>query len=165
MVGSPIPKMKIEINNRQKNGHPRITNIKKLVRKLMCKAMVLAPELKWSEISVVLMNDEQIRICKVQLFDIHEITDVISLRYDPVPGEQSLYSGEIFVNIQRAIAHSDETGREWTASKELSLYLAHGCDHLMNSTDYDRKGYLRMRRRELNWLKDHDIAKLSTNLM
>jgi len=160
-----IPKMKIEINNRQKNCHPNITNIKKLVCKLMYKAIALAPELQWSEISIVLVNDEQIRDCKAQLFDIHEITDVISLRYDPIPGERNLYSGEIFANVQRAITHSARTRHGWTASKELSLYLAHGCDHLMNSSDYDRKGYLRMRRRELQWLKARDIAKLSTNLL
>ncbi len=165
MAGSPIPKMKIEINNRQKSWHPRINNIKKLIRKLMYKAMPLSPKLKWSEISVVLMNDEQIRECKTKLFDIREITDVISLRYNPMPGENNLYSGEIFVNIQRAITHSAKIKQRWTASKELSLYLAHGCDHLMDSTDYDKQGYLRMRRRELNWLKDLEIAKLSTNLL
>lgn len=165
MAGSLTPKMKIEINNRQKNCHPNITGIRKLVLKLMYKAMPLAPELKWGEVSIVLMNDAQIRDCKTQLFDIHEITDVISLRYDPLPGDQNLCSGEIFVNVQRALTHSVKTEHGWTASKELSLYLAHGCDHLMDSTDYDQKGYLRMRRRELKWLKDHDIAKLAENLI
>lgn len=157
--------MKIEINNRQKEYRLNISNIKKLVRQLMVMAMDLAPGTKWGEISIVVVDDDCIRDLKTQLFDLREITDVISLRYDPVPGDSKLLAGEIFVNIQRAVLSSRKMPSGWTASKELALYLAHGCDHLMNSTDYDRKGYQRMRRRELKWLKDRNIKALSKDLI
>ncbi len=157
--------MKIEINNRQKARRPHIAGIRQLVRKLMDRARPLSPDLRWGEISVVLMDDVQMKECKAQLFDVREVTDVISLRYDPIPGEKNFCSGEIFVNVQRAAACSGIKGRDWNASRELALYLAHACDHLMNSKDYDRAGYLRMRRREMKWLRDRDIAALSTRLI
>ena len=165
MAECPTQKMKIEINNRQKACRPNLANLKRLVRKLMIRAMDLDPNAKWEEISIVLTDDDVIRDLKTQLFDARHVTDVISLRYDPIPGEKGLLTGEIFVNVERALRRRPGAQRGWNASKELSLYLAHGCDHLMNSTDYDRKGYRRMRRRELQWLKERDIAKLSGNLM
>jgi len=157
--------MKIEINNRQKTCRPKIANIKKLIRKLMTMATMLDPESLWGELSVVLADDDGIKEIKAQLFDMREVTDVISLRYEMIPGDKGLLTGEIFVNVQRALQHSSETHTGWNASKELALYLAHGCDHLMNSTDYDRKGYMRMRRRELNWLSEQEIAELSARLI
>lgn len=157
--------MKIEINNRQKICRPAITNIRKLAGKLMKLAGKLDPAAAWGELSVVLTDNDCIRELKARLFNISEVTDVISLRYEEAPGDHGLLTGEIFVNVQRALEHSQKTRQGWNASKELSLYLAHGCDHLMNSTDYDQKGYRLMRKRELNWLKNPQIADLSTRLI
>ncbi|MDD4872766.1 MAG: rRNA maturation RNase YbeY [Kiritimatiellae bacterium] len=156
--------MKIEINNRQKICNPNITKIKKLIKELMRRANELSPDTKWGEISVALVDDNCIKALKTHFFERQEITDVISLRYNPIPGDKACLTGEIFVNIQRAIKYPQKTSSRWNASNELALYLAHGCDHLMNSSDHDETGYRRMRRRELGWLKQRSIAVLTKNL-
>jgi len=157
--------MKIEINNRQELYRPSISRIRLLVRHLMKLAGKLEPCAKWSEISVVLLDNSGIKALNKQLLDKNGFTDVLSLRYDPVPGDTGCLTGEIFVNVQRAFQCARKTRDGWDASREFALYLAHGCDHLMNSTDYDNAGYNRMRRRELGWLKKHTIAALSSNLL
>ena len=156
--------MKIEINNSQAICRPDIMRIKKLVQLLMARAVKLDPAARWGEISLVLTDDDGIRPLKSHYFKRNEATDVISLRYDPLPGDGQKLTGELFVNVQRALLVAEKARPGWNASRELALYLAHGCDHLMNSTDDDAAGYRQMRRRELTWLKDKTIARVSNKL-
>jgi len=156
--------MKIEVKNRQQLCRPNIPKIRKLVRQLMKMALKLDPGTRWSEISVVLLDNSGIRDMNRHFLDKDNVTDVLSLRYAPVPGDNEYLTGEIFVNIQRAFQCPSKPGSKWNASRELALYLAHGCDHLMNSTDYKDSGYRRMRRRELGWLKEPAITGPSSNL-
>jgi len=150
--------MKIEINNLQRFCRPDIQRIRNLVHGLMQKANALDRNTSWSEISIIFLDNKRIKALKARLFGIDEVTDVISQRYAAIPGDNRKLTGEIYVNVQRAIENS--TAR-WDASRELALYLAHGCDHLMNSRDDTRDGYTRMRRRELNWLRGKKIAGLT----
>lgn len=88
-------------------------------------------------------------------------TDVLSFCYDPMPGDYGLHVGEIVVNVERAIEETKISagGRNtWTASDELALYIAHGCDHLSGEDDASPRQRTRMRRRELRWLKDAKAA-------
>lgn len=80
-------------------------------------------------------------------------TDVVTQRYDPMPGEASGIYGELYVNCDQAIRVAPKR-RGWSAAKELLLYVAHGMDHLSGADDLEPSGYRRMRRRELAWLKD-----------
>jgi ssRNA-specific RNase YbeY (16S rRNA maturation enzyme) len=79
-------------------------------------------------------------------------TDVTTQRYDAMPGEEMGVYGELYVNVERAISVSS-CRSIWGADKELLLYIAHGMDHLAGSDDFTEKDYLRMRRRELSWLR------------
>ncbi len=79
-------------------------------------------------------------------------TDVITQRYDPMPGELDGVYGEIYVNVERAI-EATPNRRGWSAAKELLLYVAHGMDHLSGADDFGNEAYNKMRRRELKWLK------------
>ncbi len=72
---------------------------------------------------------------------------------------------EIIVNIQRAVETASRIGKRWSKQKEFALYIAHGCDHLWGEDDHDDAGRKRMRRRELNWIKDLDKNKLLYNLI
>ena len=129
----------------------------------MEKVQRLAPNRTWAEVSVVLTDDAGIVPINSRHLGSEEVTDVISFCYDPVPGEnadlpasghdsgQGL-TGEIIVNVQRA-AERGAGHTRWGAGSELALYLAHGCDHLADETDYDPRGRTRMRRRELRWLR------------
>lgn len=65
-----------------------------------------------------------------------------------------MHTAEIFVNVERA-AQVRPCSRKWNASRELALYIAHGCDHLISGEDDARDDERkRMRARELRWLRE-----------
>ena len=79
-------------------------------------------------------------------------TDVITQRYDAMPGEAEGVYGELYVNTDQAIRVASRR-HGWSAAKELLLYVAHGMDHLSGADDLSPRDYDRMRRRELRWLR------------
>jgi rRNA maturation RNase YbeY len=119
-----------------------------------------------SEISVVLTDDAQMKALNRLFLQKAETTDVLSFRYDSLPGEQGADSGEIMVNVEQAVreglhrAQSGQFRNPWSPSHELCLYLAHGCDHLGGWDDQDPAGRRRMRRRELRWVRMADSEGL-----
>jgi ssRNA-specific RNase YbeY (16S rRNA maturation enzyme) len=97
------------------------------------------------------------RACKRTLFGKDAVTDVISLAYDPVPGEADGRTADVYINTERAAQES--AARERPARRaaggitaEFALYLAHGIDHLTGGRDETPAGRRGMRRRELRWL-------------
>ena len=80
-------------------------------------------------------------------------TDVITQRYDAMPGEAEGVYGELYVNTDQALRVALKR-RGWSPAKELLLYVAHGMDHLSGADDLKPRDYDRMRRRELGWLKE-----------
>ncbi len=86
-------------------------------------------------------------------------TDVITQGYDAMPGEEPGIYGELYVNVDQARRVAPKCAG-WSAAKELLLYVAHGMDHLSGADDLDEKGYARMRRRELGWLKGLMLSAL-----
>ena len=78
-------------------------------------------------------------------------TDVITQRYDAMPGEAEGVYGELYVNVDQALRAAPKR-RGWSPAKELLLYVAHGMDHLSGADDLKPRDYDRMRRRELGWL-------------
>ena len=151
-----ILKMRIEISNKQNNNPVNRKSIKKLAQYLMDRINRFERGKGCSCLSILLTDDTGIQPLNRIYLDKTGITDVISLRYSSIPGETGLFSADLIVNIEQAINNS--TSR-WSASKELALYIAHGCDHLMGETDSSETGRRRMRRRELGWLKE--AAKLN----
>ena len=107
---------------------------------------------------MLLMDNAGIKRVNRALFGRHEVTDVISQRYDPMPGLDGRHGGEVFVNVQRAAERaasirSKARGRSgkpraWDESRELALYIAHGCNHLTGAEDAEAAGRSRMRRRD-----------------
>ena len=79
-------------------------------------------------------------------------TDVITQRYDAMPGEREGVYGELYVNVDQALRVAPKR-RGWSPAKELLLYVAHGMDHLSGADDLKPRDYDRMRRRELVWLR------------
>ena len=79
-------------------------------------------------------------------------TDVITQRYDAMPGEAEGVYGELYVNVDQALRVAPKR-RGWSTAKELLLYVAHGMDHLSGADDLKPRDYDRMRRRELGWLR------------
>lgn len=144
--------MKIAINNRQK----RLTINKKaagcLISFLMQKASRLLPERKWDEISVVIADNALMSAVNTEFMNDSSPTDVLSFALPPMPGEPDLFSGEVFVNAEIALEIGG--GNAAKTAHELALYIAHGCDHIMDQDDRTASERKTMRSRELRWLKE-----------
>lgn len=107
------------------------------------------PERKFAALSVILTDHQGMIPVHEAYFGCEETTDVVSLAYDPIPPEKNELSGEIVVNVQRAW----EERRRGSASEELALYIAHGCDHLAGADDDTEVRRQAMRKREQGWLR------------
>jgi probable rRNA maturation factor len=76
-----------------------------------------------------------------------------------IPGEPGGLIGELFINVERAVRVAPRRA-DWSADRELALYLAHGLDHLTGADDHAPEERARMRRRELAWLKRLPLTPL-----
>jgi len=99
----------------------------------------------------VLTDDAGIAPLNQQYFGKSSPTDVISILYAPMPGEDDSVRGEIHVNVLRAQVLGDDSG---AASRELALYIAHGIDHLTGASDRTAAQRRQMLQRELGWLRE-----------
>ena len=161
--------MRIDVSNRQTSMGVDTRKVRALLRVLMQRAALLDPETEWLEISALLTDDEGIRRLNEAHLDRPDTTDVLSFLYNPMPGDDEKWSGELVVNVQRAMAEGARTDgrrrRPWGPSLELALYLAHGIDHLTGATDTTGSDRRRMRRRELRWLGQSEAMSLATALV
>ena len=114
--------------------------------------------LAFREVTVILQDDEGSDEAHRAIMDVCGATDVITQRYDAMPGEAPGVYGELYVNVERA-ASAAPSRPGWNAEKELLLYVAHGMDHLSGEDDLDDAGRMRMRRRELKWLREFSEAQ------
>ena len=120
-----------------------------------------APE-SWGEVSIVLVDDEGITQTNREYFGKNRPTDVISFRYDPVPGEDAVLSGDLLVNADRAVLEGTARGN---IDRELALYIAHGFNHLSGADDDTPEKRKRMRATETAWLRQADKEGLLSGLV
>lgn len=116
----------------------------------------------FQEIIVVVQDDAASDEAHRAIMGVAGATDVITQRYDAMPPEPDGVYGELYVNADHAmryVAQMKRPRRGWSAASEFLLYVAHGMDHLSGADDRDPADYLRMRRRELAWLRQ--FAQLS----
>lgn len=100
---------------------------------------------------VVFTDDEGIVPANREYFGKERPTDVISFRYDPIPGEEEGYTGDLIINVDRAMQRGLE---ERGADYELALYIAHGFDHLSGAEDDTPEKKKAMLDTETAWLKE-----------
>ena len=153
--------MIIHVINRQNIRRPNNSKIKAALCFFLLKAAPETGGRHWSEVSLLLADDEYIRKIKRQFFDIDCVTDVISFSSFPRPAGDKCRAAEIAVNVERACL---EGGRRGGLDHEFALYLAHGCDHLAGHGDRTIKARQRMRRRELRWLGQATELNLLTGM-
>jgi len=119
-----------------------------------------APEV-WSEVCIVLTDDRGISETNRDYFEKDRPTDVISFRYDPIPGEEGI-TGDLIVNVDRAIqVGPEQNGTDY----ELALYIAHGFDHLTGSEDDTPEKKEAMLNTETAWLEEAGKDGLVENLL
>ena len=150
--------MKCQVVSKQKAVEVRPRRIGRILSFLAGKLANAGSGRAWADVSLVLTDDAGIARLNKAYFGDPGVTDVISFRYDPLPSDRGAFSGELFVNAERAAGPAQHPG--FDVSRELSLYIAHGCNHLAGETDDTRKGYKRMRRRELRWLREAETMGL-----
>ena len=144
-MGSPIA-----IANRQRQARVSAPRLRKLAAWLMAQATALRPELAGGPLSIALVDDAGIAPVNEQFVHHHGPTDVISFRYDPLPGCADA-PAELVVNVQRAVLEARRRGRP--VGHELALYLAHGCLHLTGADDATPAQRARMQRVQNGWLR------------
>ena len=98
----------------------------------------------------MLLDDEGITQTNREYFGKNHPTDVISFRYDPIPGEADQFSGDLLVNLDRVLLEG--TARS-NVDYELALYIAHGFDHLTGAEDDTPEKQKKMRATETAWLR------------
>lgn len=141
--------MNILISNRQKVARINLPKIRRLIIFFMRPARLRAQRRDWDDLSLVLMDDTGMTRINRLYLEREGITDVISFAGPSLPGRTGR-CGELFINVQCAVMEGRKRGG---ADRELALYLAHGCNHILGGSDRSLKGRRRMRARELGWLR------------
>jgi len=106
-------------------------------------------------VTVVLQDDAFSAEVHLAINGAEGATDVITQRYDAMPGEPAGVYGELYVNVVQALRVAPKR-KGWSPAKEILLYVAHGMDHLSGADDLNPKDYDRMRRRELRWMNESE---------
>ena len=138
--------------------------IRRLTARLLQLAIKGSRRRPWGDLSVVFTNDAGIEAVNRLHLSRLGSTDVISFRYLPMPGEGRRLSGEVIVNVHRAVTAATAR-RGWSASQELSLYIAHGINHLAGGRDSTVAQRAQMRRRELRWLREAATRRQTRDLI
>jgi probable rRNA maturation factor len=142
--------MNTNVINRQKSHPIRQAKLQRLTDWFAGQLAEKTAPGEWGEVSVVLMDDEGITQTNREYFGKNRPTDVISFRYDPVPGEADEWSGDLVVNVDRAVKEGIARGH---VDHELALYIAHGFDHLAGADDDTPEKRKKMHATETAWLR------------
>ncbi|MCX7819307.1 MAG: rRNA maturation RNase YbeY [Kiritimatiellae bacterium] len=116
---------------------------------------------RWAEVTLILLNDRAISRAHARCFGAPQSTDVISQAYRP-DAISAEWCGEILVNVAAALRRSKNPAG---ASRELALYVAHGCDHLTGGRDDTPARRRAMLARNRRALKAARAAGLSLHLL
>ena len=132
--------MKVSIKNRQR----RIKVNRRRITGLLRKALHLL-SVPRAELSILLVNDRQMRALNLQYRGLDKTTDVLSF---PQSADCSIHDlrftihevilGDIVINLHKARRQADEYGL--TMNEEIKRLLIHGLLHLIGY-DHEKNGY------------------------
>ena len=103
------------------------------------------------DITLILVDDEGIAPINAAAVGHTGATDVITIVYPSLPGEEPGDSAEIVLNVECAWKQG---GGGEGANRELAYYLAHAFDHLAGHDDATPAARTSMHRRERRWLNE-----------
>ncbi len=153
--------MKTSLINPLKNQLIQLNKIQALTHWLGQQLAAQTAPAVWGEVSIIFLDDVGITQTNREYFGKNRPTDVISFRYDPIPGEDDLLTGDLLINVDRAIAEGTARGN---INYELALYIAHGFDHLSGAEDNTPEKHKNMRTTETAWLRIAEEQGLLTGL-
>jgi ssRNA-specific RNase YbeY (16S rRNA maturation enzyme) len=94
--------MHIEIDNRQKTCRICLAAVRQVVAALAAKGAGCRGASPWLELTVILTDDAGMASWNQRVMRHVGSTDVITQRYEPMPGEPPGVRGELLVNVERA---------------------------------------------------------------
>lgn len=143
-------KVKVIISNNQKDV--KIPSGIRLLIRRCCNAVLVNEEFNDSaEISVTIVNDEQIHQLNKKYRDIDSSTDVLSFPlgedgvYDTNPDSGAKLLGDIVISIEHAVAQSKLYGH--SLNREVAFLTVHSMLHLLGY-DHEVGGLELVRMRE-----------------
>jgi metalloprotein, YbeY/UPF0054 family len=143
-------KLKVFIDNRQKNI--KIPSGLRLLIRRTCHAVLSLEEFKGSaEISVSLVNNEQIRELNAKYRNKDVSTDVLSFplgengHWDIAMDTGAYMLGDIVISLEQALKQSDMYNH--ALSREVAFLTAHSVLHLLGY-DHEKSALERVRMRE-----------------
>ena len=103
------------------------------------------------DITLILVDDAGMAPINAAAVGHSGATDVITIVYPSLPGEEPGDSAEIVLNVECAWKQG---GGGDGANRELAYYLAHAFDHLAGHDDNTPSARTSMHRRERRWLRE-----------
>jgi probable rRNA maturation factor len=98
------------------------------------------------ELSIVIVDDQEMSDMHVQFMDISGTTDVLTFDLSDDSDDPTVIEGELILCVDEASRQA--ASREHATRLELLLYGLHGLLHLMGYDDHDDDDYDRMHARE-----------------
>lgn len=130
--------------------------IQKLTQWMMEKTLTLEPSMKFDELTLHILDHSRMIEINQAVFGRDYPTDVISQCYAPLPGDQTQWEGEVFINLELAVEDAKTDDEVWTQNHEFALYIAHGCHHLIGAEDDTPEKKTDMLTLETEWVHQAD---------
>lgn len=141
--------MKVVVDNRQ-----RLRRVSRAALVDFAEALAELAGVSLSELCLILVDDAGIAPINEAAVGHAGATDVITLRYPPMPGDD-LWSSEVIVNVECAVKQGADD-----PDREFAFYIAHAFDHLSGHDDATPASRTSMHRREWRWLGKTGIPAL-----
>ncbi|RCW45388.1 MULTISPECIES: rRNA maturation RNase YbeY [unclassified Halanaerobium] len=124
------------------------------IENLLQKVVKCAAELEGyngGEVSIALVDNEQIKELNIKYRDKHEATDVLSF---PI-GDEIL--GDIVISAERALQQAKDYGHSF--AREIAYLTVHGVLHLFGYNHYGEEEKKMMRQKEERVLAQLDLRR------
>ncbi len=124
-------------------------SVEELSNPLLTQALinvVKGEELTCESISIIWVDDEELRNMHIQFLDDPTYTDIMTFNL----GDENTLEIELYISVDRAIDHSKKF--KVSLLNELSRLLIHGMLHLSGYDDHTEHEQKEMRQRENHYL-------------
>ncbi|MEE1186827.1 MAG: rRNA maturation RNase YbeY [Acutalibacteraceae bacterium] len=144
-----MAKIKVEIINNQKSELEKGTKL--LIRKT-CNAVISCENFEQeSQVSVLLVDNSQIKDLNMRFRKIDRVTDVLSFplcengEFVPDPATKRVQLGDIVISVEKAVAQAEMFGH--SVRREIAYLTCHSMLHLLGY-DHVNGGLEKVRMRE-----------------
>ena len=143
-------KTKVIITDKQKN-HKLPSGIRMLIRRACNAVLVTEKFLEPTEVNVIFVDDDEIKMLNTQFRNIEKSTDVLSFPlgengvYDTNPENGAKMLGDIVISIDHAVKQAEAYGH--TLQREMAFLTVHSMLHLLGY-DHINGGLEQMKMRE-----------------